>query len=64
VKLRNQFHEVTVTNLPSLHKSDVLIIGGGVIGLACAYELSRAGVRVTLIEKSDPGYGCSYGNAG
>lgn len=39
-------------------------MGGGVIGLACAYELSRAGVRVTLIEKSDPGYGCSYGNAG
>ena len=53
-----------MTNLPLSAKADVLIVGGGVIGLACAYELSRAGARVILIEKSDPGYGCSYGNAG
>lgn len=53
-----------MTNLPSNPKADVLIVGGGVIGLACAYELSRAGARVILIDKSDPGYGCSYGNAG
>ena len=45
-------------------KADVLIVGGGVIGLACAYELSRAGAQVILVDKSDPGYGCSYGNAG
>ncbi len=45
-------------------KADVLIVGGGVIGLASAYELSRAGARVVVIDKSDPGYGCSYGNAG
>jgi len=53
-----------MTVLPAHPKSDVLIVGGGVIGLASAYELGRAGVRVTLIDKSDPGYGCSYGNAG
>ena len=41
-----------------------MIVGGGVIGLASAYELSRAGVKVVVIDKSDPGYGCSYGNAG
>lgn len=51
-------------SLPDLPQSDVLIVGGGVIGLACAYELSRAGAKVVLIDKSDPGYGCSYGNAG
>lgn len=45
-------------------KADVLIVGGGVIGLASAYELSRAGAKVIVIDKSDPGYGCSYGNAG
>lgn len=45
-------------------KIDVLVVGGGVIGLACAYELSKSGARVVLIDKSDPGYGCSYGNAG
>ncbi len=53
-----------MTNLILHPKADVLIVGGGVIGLACAYELSRAGARVVLIDKSDPGYGCSYGNAG
>jgi D-amino-acid dehydrogenase len=51
-------------SVPAQIKADVLIVGGGVIGLACAYELSRAGVKVVLIDKSDPGYGCSYGNAG
>ncbi len=45
-------------------KADVLIIGAGVIGLASAYELSRAGANVVVIDKSAPGYGCSYGNAG
>lgn len=53
-----------MTNLPVHPKADVLIVGGGVIGLACAYELSRAGARVIVVDKSDPGYGCSYGNAG
>lgn len=45
-------------------KADVLIVGAGVIGLACAYELSKAGAKVVVIDKFEPGYGCSYGNAG
>ncbi|MGZ3786303.1 MAG: NAD(P)/FAD-dependent oxidoreductase [Bdellovibrio sp.] len=45
-------------------KNDILIIGGGIIGTACAYELSQRGAKVTLIDKGDIGYGCSYGNAG
>src|SRR5690606_6060381 len=45
-------------------KADVLVVGAGVIGLASAYELSRAGAKVAVIDKFDPGYGCSYGNAG
>jgi len=44
--------------------SDVLIIGGGIIGTACAYELGRRGVSVTLIDRGKIGFGCSYGNAG
>jgi len=45
-------------------KTDVLIIGGGIIGVSCAYELSTQGVNVTLIDKGEIGFGCSYGNAG
>lgn len=49
--------------MPS-NKSDVLVIGGGVIGMSCAQELSERGARVTVIDKGEIGYGCSYGNAG
>lgn len=45
-------------------KSDVVIIGGGIIGLSCAVALAKSGVKVKLIEKDKVGFGCSYGNAG
>ena len=40
------------------------MIGGGVIGAACAYYLSRAGWQVTLVDRGDVGGGCSHGNCG
>ena len=45
-------------------KQDIGIIGGGVIGVACAVELARRGAKVTVIERDRIGHGCSYGNAG
>jgi len=42
----------------------ITIIGGGVIGLCSAYYLVQENCRVTLIERSSFGDGCSYGNAG
>jgi D-amino-acid dehydrogenase len=42
----------------------VIVIGGGVIGAACAYFLMRAGWRVTLIERGELGRGSSHGNCG
>lgn len=44
--------------------SDVLVIGGGVAGLACALYLTRAGARVTVAESNRVGSGASSGNAG
>jgi D-amino-acid dehydrogenase len=44
--------------------SDVLIVGGGVIGLACAWYLLRAGRSVTVLERGQPGDGASHGNCG
>ncbi|MBN8673920.1 MAG: FAD-dependent oxidoreductase [Chitinophagales bacterium] len=43
---------------------NVVIVGGGVIGLNTAYYLRRAGHGVTVIEKNDFTDGCSYGNMG
>ncbi len=48
----------------SNRKSDVLILGGGAIGLACAYYLLRAGRGVTIIEQNTTGSGSSHGNCG
>ena len=42
----------------------VLIVGGGIIGCAAAYELARAGCRVTLFERGTPGAESSSAAAG
>ncbi|MCB2145343.1 MAG: FAD-dependent oxidoreductase [Deltaproteobacteria bacterium] len=44
--------------------SDILVAGGGVIGLACAYYLARAGQSVRIIEQESMGAGASHGNCG
>ena len=43
---------------------DVLVIGGGVIGVCSAYYLTRKGCSVTLVEQGDICSGCSWGNIG
>jgi D-amino-acid dehydrogenase len=43
----------------------VVVVGGGVIGLSCAYYLSRAGHKVTLLERGALHHDCcSLGNSG
>lgn len=44
--------------------SHTLVIGGGVIGVCCAWYLSKRGARVTLLERNRIGAGASFGNAG
>jgi D-amino-acid dehydrogenase len=42
----------------------VAIIGGGVIGLGCAYELRKRGADVVVLEAGEMGAAASWGNAG
>jgi D-hydroxyproline dehydrogenase subunit beta len=44
--------------------SDVVIVGGGIIGAACAYELARSGASVTLLERDELAAGASGRNIG
>src|ERR1700745_2898783 len=48
----------------SANKSDVLILGGGVVGLACAHYLLQAGRSVRIIERGRIGAANSHGNCG
>ena len=41
-----------------------VIIGGGVIGCACAYYLSRCGLDVTIVEQGEFAQGASHANCG
>ena len=41
-----------------------IVIGGGIIGLSCAYYLQKSGWDVTVVDKTDMLDSCSYGNLG
>jgi D-amino-acid dehydrogenase len=43
---------------------EIVVIGAGVVGMACARALQRVGKSVRVIDRQAPGKGCSYGNAG
>jgi glycine/D-amino acid oxidase-like deaminating enzyme len=43
---------------------DAVIVGGGIVGAACAYELARAGATVEVIEESIPGGGATAAGMG
>ena len=47
-----------------LIRSDVAVVGGGVIGCAVAYYLARRGARVTVIDRAMVGSGASSANTG
>ncbi len=44
--------------------TDVVVVGAGAIGTACAYELAGAGLRVTVIDRAEPGSEASGASAG
>jgi D-amino-acid dehydrogenase len=41
-----------------------VVLGGGVIGAACAYYLVRGGWSVTVVDQGQFGHGCSHANCG
>jgi D-amino-acid dehydrogenase len=47
-----------------MHKDDVLVLGGGAVGLACALYLLRDGRQVRVLERATIGSGASLGNCG
>lgn len=42
---------------------DVVVVGGGIIGLSCAWRLARRGLRITVVDPC-PGRGASWAAAG
>jgi len=44
--------------------SDVIVLGAGIVGIGLALNLQEKGRSVTLIDRSGPGEGTSFGNAG
>jgi D-amino-acid dehydrogenase len=53
-----------MTTKTDMRQHDVLIIGGGSIGLNCAYYLLKSGRKVTIVESKEIAKGSSSGNAG
>jgi len=49
---------------PNTSQLPVIVVGGGMVGIATAIWLQRAGRLVTLIDMATPSERASYGNAG
>lgn len=45
-------------------RTDILVIGGGSIGLAASYYLARGGAEVLLVERDEAGMAAATANAG
>jgi D-amino-acid dehydrogenase len=50
--------------MPDSNTGDIVVVGAGIIGVACALQLARQGQRVVVVDAQAPGNGASYGNAG
>ena len=45
-------------------RTDAIVLGAGIVGVSVALHLAKCGLSVTLVDRSEPGQGTSYGNAG
>jgi D-amino-acid dehydrogenase len=46
------------------NKTDVIVLGAGIVGVSAAYAAQRRGMSVVLVDRREPGSETSYGNAG
>lgn len=46
------------------NQADIVIVGGGIIGLFTAYYLAKYGARVIMVDQPREQLSCSHGNAG
>jgi len=53
-----------INTTSSSNTSDVIVIGGGLVGSAVSYGLARQGARVTLLDEGDQAFRASRGNFG
>ena len=52
------------TDTDELEVADVTVIGAGIIGISCALQLQKKGLKVLVVDRLPPGEGTSFGNAG
>ena len=45
-------------------RTDVIVLGAGIVGTSIAVHLAKRGLAVALVDRGAPGEGTSYGNAG
>jgi len=45
-------------------RTSVAVVGAGIVGAAIALELRKRGHAVVLVDRDEPGRGCSFGNSG
>ena len=45
-------------------KTDVIVLGAGIVGVSAAYAARQQGLSVVLVDRREPGSETSYGNAG
>ncbi|NUZ06627.1 NAD(P)/FAD-dependent oxidoreductase [Piscinibacter koreensis] len=50
--------------MPANATPRVAVVGAGIVGTSIAYALGKRGADVTLVDRDEPGRGCSFGNSG